>query len=394
MCHDGSVRGVGALWRALFVIVALLGVLSAAAVSAVTASTDHGHPVRHKAAAAAQPPPTTVPPSTSTSTTAPARPAATAPAASPSTTTSAPAVTRTAVATLAGCPPPPHAPEPTSPPWHPSVLVPDSQLPPVASPAAWKSDLTPLRGTGMWIWQWQYTDGGDPAAVVAQARASHLGQLWVRVGDSLNGFYGAAELNELVPAAHAAGLAVIAWGFPYLYDPVGDARWTAKVLAWHTPDGQTVDGYSADIERPSEGVDLTARRTAVYLQAVRRVAGSRLVVATVYPPTDANWQSGGYPYTAIAPYVDAFAPMIYWECTDPGTDATGDVARLATLRPVHVIGQAFNLADVGGRAVAPSGAEIDEFLQASEKAGALGGSLWVWQDADPQEWAAIGGYRW
>lgn len=254
--------------------------------------------------------------------------------------------------------------------------------------------MSSIRGTGMWIWQWAKTDGGNPGAIVSRARAAHLHQLWIRVGDSMNGFYGASELDQLVPVAHAAGLSVIAWGFPYLYDPEGDARWTAQIMAWHGPGGQTVDGYSADIERPTEGVDLTARRAAVYLQDVRRTAGSRAVVATVYPPTDQNWSGGGYPYSAMAPYVDAFAPMIYWECTDPGTDASFDVARLATLRPVTIIGQAFDMADVGGRAVAPSGAEINEFLQAGQKAGAIGGTLWVWQDASPQEWAAIAAYRW
>lgn len=295
---------------------------------------------------------------------------------------------------LAGCPPPPHAPVPSPPPWHPSVLVPDSQLPAVTAPAAWKSNLAPIRGTGMWIWEWSQTGGGNAAAVVAQARAAHLHQLWVRVGDSMNGFYGASELDQLVPAAHAAGLSVIAWGFPYLYDPAGDARWTAQILAWRGPGGATVDGYSADIERPSEGVDLTAQRVGVYLEAVRRAAGGRLVVATVYPPTDQYWLQGGYPYSAMAPYVDAFAPMIYWECTDPGSDATLDVTRLATLRPVTIIGQAFDMADVGGRAVAPSGAEIDEFLLAGDRAGAVGASFWVWQDATAPEWAALAAYRW
>ena len=195
----------------------------------------------------------------------------------------------------------------------------------------------------MWIWEWDSTDGGDADEIVQQAVSAGLHQLWVRVGDSMNGFYGAEELDSLVPVAHAHGLAVIAWGFPYLWDPVGDAQWTAQILDWRAPDGQQVDGYSADIEEATEGVMLSAQRAAVYLELVRQAAGSRLVVATVYPPTDASWD-GGYPYQAMAPYVDAFAPMIYWECTDPGTDAALDVARLSTLRPVHVIGQAFNFA--------------------------------------------------
>jgi hypothetical protein len=246
----------------------------------------------------------------------------------------------------------------------------------------------------MWIWQWDQTDNGNATAIVAQAVRAGLRQLWVRVGDSLDGFYGGSALTALVPAAHAAQLSVIAWGFPYLYDPVGDARWTAQILAWRGPGQSTVDGYSADIETSAEGVDLTGQRTDVYLQLVRQAAGNRLVVATVYAPTEPYWSGGHYPYAAMAPYVDAFAPMIYWGCTDPGRDAAVDIRRLATLRPVHIIGQAYDMASTGGRPVAPSGAEITEFLQTGERDGAIGASFWVWQAATPEEWAALAAYRW
>ena len=36
--------------------------------------------------------------------------------------------------------------------------------------------------------------------------------------------------------------------------------------------------------------------------------------------------------------------MEYWECVDPGADAVQALERLSTLRPVHLIGQAFNMA--------------------------------------------------
>ena len=196
-------------------------------------------------------------------------------------------------------------------------------------------------------------------------------------------------------SAHAHGIAVIAWGVsrtcgtpsvtpsgPHADPPV--AR----------PDGAQVDGYSADIEEATEGVMLSAAtRLGLPRARLRQTAGSRLVVATVYPPTDANW-NGGYPYRAMAPYVDAFAPMVYWECTDPGTDATQDVARLSTLRPVHLIGEAFNFAGTGGRTVSPSGPEIAEFLTAGKRFGALGSSFWVWQEATPEEWSAVAGFPW
>jgi hypothetical protein len=51
-------------------------------------------------------------------------------------------------------------------------------------------------------------------------------------------------------------------------------------------------------------------------------------------------------------------------------------------------------ASVGGRPVAPSGAELSEFLQTGELGGAIGASFWVWQSATSEEWAALATYRW
>ena len=271
--------------------------------------------------------------------------------------------------------------------------MPESSLPPAEPAAAWASDLRPIAGKGMWVWLWNQTERGNADAIVNRAVASGLGQLWVRVADSQSGFYGAGELSALLGKAHAAGLRVIAWGFPYLYDPMGDAQWTAQVFDWRSPSGEGVDGYSADIERSTEGVALTERRAAVYLGAVRKAAGNRLVVATVYPPLDTYWK-GDYPYAAMARYIDAFAPMIYWECTDPAVDAVQALQRLGSLRPVHLIGQAFNMAADGGRAAWPSAMEIERFMDAGRRAGAVGASFWVWQTASLDEWRAVQSYRW
>jgi hypothetical protein len=274
------------------------------------------------------------------------------------------------------------------------VLVPETALPPEKAPAPWTSDLRPIAGKGMWIWEWNQTESGNTRAIVNRALSAGLSQIWVRVGDSPDGFYGAGELAAVVPAAHAAGISVIAWGFPYLYDPLGDATWTKAILAWRSPTGERVDGFSADIERSSEGVALTEHRAAAYLGAVRQAAGNELIVATVYPPLDAYWLGGVYPYATIAHYVDAFAPMIYWECTDPGADAVSAIRRLGSLRPVHLIGQAFSLASDGGRVPSPTAAELQEFMADGRAAGAVGASFWVWQSATNDEWSAVTGYRW
>jgi len=369
----------------------LVGVLVASGVAIATPQTSYGHSQRGAGWAARPFPMPAIFQATNRTTTSTRESTAVPPTTAPE----SPPTLLPAPVPLAGCPVPSQPPSPSPPPpWHPSILVPDAALPPVEAPAPWTSNLSPITGKGMWIWEWDQTENGQADAIVRQAIDAGLHQLWVRVGDSEDGFYGADELDTLVPAAHAAGLAVIAWGFPYLYDPVGDAGWTAQILAWRSPTGQAVDGYSADIERPSEGVDLTAQRVAVYLQQVRHNGGNRLIVATVYPPSDAYWNGGQYPFTTIAQYVDAFAPMIYWECTDPGADATVDIARLSTLRPVHIIGQAYNMAGEGGRVASPSSAEITEFLEVGRRAGAIGASFWVWQTATVDEWAGVTAYPW
>ena len=296
---------------------------------------------------------------------------------------------------LPGCPPPPRRPGTVqpAPTWRPPVLVPEGDLPePLPAPPV-TAGVEVLEGKGMWVWKYRQTEAGDPDAIVRRAVDAGLSQLWVRVGDSRDGFYGASVLDGLVPRAQAAGLAVIGWGFPFLHDPVGDAAWSAQVLAWRGPGGESLDGFSPDIELATEGVVLTERRARVYLGLVRQAAGAGLLVATVYRPTDRLW-FGPYPYTAIAAYVDAFAPMVYWGCVEPGGATLESVERLASLKPVHVIGQGYDAGPEGGRLGAPSAAETVRFLDVARRAGAIGASMWVWQSMPGEQWDALSTYIW
>jgi hypothetical protein len=293
---------------------------------------------------------------------------------------------------LAGCPPPPAPTGPPSTPWHPAVLVPEAALPAPAPPEERNVRLAALAGKGMWVWKFKSTENGNADAIVTKAAAAGLRQLWVRVGDSQDGFYAASVLDQLVPKAQAQGIAVIGWGFPYLYDPQFDAHWTADVLAWRGPNGERLDGFSPDLETASEGVMVTERRLQVYLGQVAPLSAERPLIATVFRPTDRLWAS--YPYGAIAPYVDSFAPMVYWGCTEPGAAATQAMARLAALRPVHLVGQGYNMADDGGRRVSPSADETWRFLDVAHGGGALGASFWDWQEISQEQWTAMAEFTW
>ncbi|MDQ6725990.1 MAG: hypothetical protein M3066_07500 [Actinomycetota bacterium] len=295
---------------------------------------------------------------------------------------------------LPGCPPPPPKPGTGSGvPYKPPHLVPEAELPAANPPPDVSVSTSALDGKGMWVWKYKQSEGGDADAIVARAVAAGLRQLWVRVGDTQDGFYAADVLSALVPKAHRAGLAVIGWGFPYLHDPAADAAWSIDAVSWRGPGGARLDGFSPDIELASEGVVLTERRITVYLGLVRPAATDMVMVATVYRASDARW-NGDYPYRAIAPYVDAFAPMVYWGCAEPGQAVRESIERLATLRPVHVVGQGYDAGPDGGRTGAPSAAETVRFLDVARRAGALGASFWVWQSLQGEQWNALSSFVW
>ena len=296
---------------------------------------------------------------------------------------------------LNGCPPPPRPPGSGTPPppYVPPRLVPESELPAPVAPVDHAAQLAALEGKGMWLWKYFQSEAGNADAIVERAAAAGLRQLWVRVGDSRDQFYAKDVLDQLVPRAHRRGIKVIGWGFPYLFDPVGDAKWTADALAWRSPSGDQLDGFSPDIELQTEGVAISELRVKVYLGLVRQAAQNRLVVATVYRPSDRLWPSA-YPYAAIAPYVDAFAPMVYWNCLEPGALALESLERLKTLKPVHPIGQAWDPTSEGGRTSAPSAQETNRFLDVSRRNGALGASFWVWHLAGEEQWNALAAFPW
>lgn len=281
--------------------------------------------------------------------------------------------------------PPPHPPRlPPSPPLPPPT-VPSKAVPTVKAPRPRHVSLAAVSGKGIWL---TVAAGArlDVKAIVAEARAHDLDQLWLRTGGSGQGFYGRATLERLVPAAHAAGISVIAWDFPSLSDPRQDASRAMDALRLG------VDAFSADIETAAEGTHLSVRRVRYYLSLVREAAGNRPVIATVMPPSP-YWLSV-YPYKAEAPFVDAFAPMVYWSCTEPGAAVRQAITGLQSLRPVVPIGQDFNMGPDDGRPGLPSAREIWRFVDVAHRLGALGVSLYDLESGGPAQLDALAAYPW
>ena len=266
----------------------------------------------------------------------------------------------------------------------PAPAVAEADLPAPVAVHSKAASLDAVKGKGLWATPFG-KEPVDVPALVAEARRTHVRSLWIRTGGTRQGYYGDAFLPALVRQAHAAGLRVIAWDFPFLSDPAADARRAQAALA------AGIDGFSPDVETTAEGTHLTARRLRLYLSLVRLYAGQRPVIATVPRPSAAR---ATFPYAVFPAYTDVFAPMVYWSCQEPGRLVQQSLQRLGRLLPVAPVGQGYDMGPEGGRRGTPSRLETLRFLDSARRGGAVGASLWTVEEAGPQQLRALADYRW
>jgi hypothetical protein len=243
-------------------------------------------------------------------------------------------------------------------------------------------------GKGMWIWLPERAEGGNAKAIVDRATSAGLSHIYVKVGSSVDGLVNVDFLKQLLPAAHAAHIRVYGWDFPYLdnwQDDVNRAIAAANITA---PGGHRLDGFTADIELQSMGVNISPASALAYGGQLRRALGPKYpLIATVPRPSPALTS---YPFAELAVNFDALAPMVYWLNREAGNDVAGALFALARYgRPVLPIGQAYDGAAEGGRPGVPSPEEIKRFMQVAEQFGAPAVSFWSWQHANDPAWAAI-----
>ena len=269
--------------------------------------------------------------------------------------------------------------------------------PPVAAGVPTSADASPPTkrgglpiGKGMWIWMEDRADGGDPAAIVARAKATGLTHIYVRTGTLKGGFIGGPFLDRLLPVAHANDIRVYGWDFPYINHPGDDVNRALAAINHTTPDGHRIDGFSADIESTNEGTSGNIEHINAYCAWLRQHVGPDYpLIATVPNPTPGKVKAG-FPYSVIVPHFDAVAPMVYWMNRDPGTDVANAIAYLSQFgKPVFPIGQAYDGGPEGGPPGVPSREAIIRFMQFADGAGGAGVSFWSWQHATQDVWDAV-----
>ncbi|HUP70764.1 MAG TPA: peptidoglycan-binding domain-containing protein [Acidimicrobiales bacterium] len=272
--------------------------------------------------------------------------------------------------------------------------VPVAQPAPPAAPAPPVERTIPARrgalpvGKGMWIWLAEKAEGGNPETIVKRAKDVGLTHLYVRTGSLKEGFYAADFLNRLLPVAHAASIRVYAWDFPYLHNVDNDVNRALAAIRHVTPDGHRVDGYSADIELKSMGVNVTPATAGHFCKALRDAVGPDYpMIATVPRPSP---QIAGYPFAQVVSCFDAIAPMVYWLNRDPANDIAGAIRDLAQFgKPIIPAGQAYDSSPEGGPPGVPPRPQLIRFMQTGDTLGASGVSWWSWQHASQEAWDAV-----
>ncbi len=253
-----------------------------------------------------------------------------------------------------------------------------------------------LTGQGMWLPYFIWTATSD-SVLLQRALAEHVSSIYLEVATSNNsGFYGGPGLDDLVQKAHQDGIALYAWVFPNLQNVSADIAFTQQVLSYTSPLGAKTDGLAMDIE-----TNMAASAVSQYAQAVRQAAGpNTLLIAVTYPPQ----QRPNYPYAALGPYVNAFAPMDYWHgsMNNMSYNQVFNYIQnsVQTIRasdgnasiPVAPILQTFDLYYTEGP-YNPTYHELEGAIAGAQAAGAIGVSYYHIMTINPQELQAISDFQ-
>lgn len=235
------------------------------------------------------------------------------------------------------------------------------------------SDPSVWDGNGMWIWYLSRSEGGDPAAIAARARAHDVSTVFVKSGDG--GSMWSQFSASAVAALKAEGLRVCAWPFVYGKDPAAEARVAATAVT------RGADCLGIDAESAYEGRYRAAR---IYMDDLRAAVGPDFPIGLAsFPYTDYH---PGLPFSVfLGPGgADANLPQVYWK--EIGT--TVDAALAHTYTDNQVYGR--TIAPLGQIYNSPPRAQVLRFRRLAAGYGAPGVSWWSWQSASTAGFASVG----
>ena len=263
-------------------------------------------------------------------------------------------------------------------------------------PGSWT--MVVHEGLGAWVdaYDWTVELGGDEPSVgveeIEDMADAGVQTVYLQTSNSRSALdvMEPERLDELIDAAHAHGMHVVAWYLPTLVDVDEDLRRLEAAAALRV-DGLGVDIESIAVEDVVERnlrlIDLSTQLRHA-LPAGRPVAAITLSAVHVEVVNPAFWPA--YPWAELAAIYDVMMPMAYWsirqgELRDGGRYVSENIDRIRVSSgnrdiPIHI---------VGGIADGVTNADLGAMVAAIEAQGAIGGSLYDWNTSEPTHWSIL-----
>jgi hypothetical protein len=270
----------------------------------------------------------------------------------------------------------------------------------VASPAAGSgggADLRAYAGLGTWVDLYSPSFRSDPERLAATIAARGATAVFVETGNFRQRVDLVAPrwVGRLIEAAHARGIAVVAWYLPSLTDVGRDLRRARAATRFRTTNGERFDSFALDIEATAvRDAPERNRRLLTLSRRLRAEVGTGYPLGAIIPsPVGMTllpryWPH--FPYADLARVYDVVVPMAYYSYRARGRAAVtryiersvGIIRRASgdAAVPVHVIG------GLAGRTTA---GDVAAFVQAAAACGAYGLSLYDFDTTKRSMWPLL-----
>jgi hypothetical protein len=256
------------------------------------------------------------------------------------------------------------------------------------------------RGPGAWIDIYDGAVLADPAGTVTSLAPYGVRTIYVETANytrpPLTSIAYPIGIAQLIDAAHARDMRVVAWYLPGFKGLRRDLQRILDAIRLTTPAAGRFDSFALDIEANAvRKVALRNRRAVRLSRRIRAAVGRSYPLGAIVPDQRSTSVSlpslwPHFPYRRIRPYYDVFLPMTYSTFRGTGsqfvyqyTRSNIEYLRLAAHDPtlrVHAI---------GGIANKLGPADDAAFIQAAREEGAIGASFYKLRGSDSAEWQAL-----
>ncbi len=263
--------------------------------------------------------------------------------------------------------------------------------------AAGHRDIRVYAGVGTWVDLYDRHVLAHPEAAVDAMAARGVRTLFLETSNYQmdEDIERRAHVARFIKAAHADGMAIVAWYVPSFANPARDQRRSLAAIRFRTAGGERFDSFALDIE--SSVVKAAGLRNARLLQLSRQLraaAPAGFSLGAIVPSPRGiqrlSWYWPNFPFAQLAQTFDVFLPMSYFTYRThvPAKSASYTRLNIELLReatgnpalPVHVI---------GGLARNASPAQVRQFVRAAHDRNALGLSLYDFADTTPAQWREL-----